>query len=704
MSTTPVLAAIVRVICLAMILALPPGPAPGQTVDFGRYHALVIGNNDYAHLPKLKNAVADAQAVERLLKERYGFDTTLLLNATRDQIVRALNDQRAALTEADNLLIYYAGHGTLDGDVGFWQGIDAEPKYEDNWVPNSDLTRNLRAMSARHVLVVADSCYSGTLTRDASASLATGEERQAWLQRMAGQRSRTAMSSGDLDKVLDGGGRGHSIFAGAFLDALGTNQGVLDGQALFDNIKGKIVRETVQTPQYSDIQFAEHRGGDFLFVPREVQMAALAEQQNFGPQRGGGGELGDDFKVWSVVQHSTNPIDLETFIATFPDSIWIRFARNRLAKLDASSSPEETASSSKMEWQDMGAPGASNPGEPYQPEVESGVSEDPNEGVDAPSPLQGESDVNECDLWAADVADEQSAGLGVMFDDINPDRAIPACRDAVERSPEEVRFAYQYARALAKSGGEENDAEAVNWFRKAADLDHRLAMTFLGWMYAEGRGVARDDAEAVRWYRKAAEKGDAFGGFYLGWAYRDGRGVTPDDAEAVRWYREAADKGNGLAMAHLGWMYAEGRGVARDDAEAVRWYRRAVERAAGGAEAWTLAELGWMYADGRGVTRDSAEAARLLRIAADKGHIAAARKLGWMYLEADGVARDYAEALRLTRVAAEAGDALAMNNLGWMYERGLGLRQDREEAVRWYRKAAEQGESFANENLARLGR
>ena len=65
-------------------LALLPGPAHGQSIDFGRYHALVIGNDDYAHLPKLKNAVADAQAVERLLKDSYGFDTTLLLNATRE--------------------------------------------------------------------------------------------------------------------------------------------------------------------------------------------------------------------------------------------------------------------------------------------------------------------------------------------------------------------------------------------------------------------------------------------------------------------------------------------------------------------------------------------------------------------------------------------------------------------------------------------
>ena len=69
----------------------------------------MIGNDDYAALPKLRTAVRDAEAVAELLGERYGFEVRLLRNATRNDILVALNDYRAKLTEADNLLIYYAG-------------------------------------------------------------------------------------------------------------------------------------------------------------------------------------------------------------------------------------------------------------------------------------------------------------------------------------------------------------------------------------------------------------------------------------------------------------------------------------------------------------------------------------------------------------------------------------------------------------------
>ena len=66
-------------------------------------------------------------------------------------------------------------------------------------------------------------------------------------------------------------------------------------------------------------------------------------------------------------------------------------------------------------------------------------------------------------------------------------------------------------------------------------------------MYAEGRGVARDDAEAVRWYRKAAQQGYAIAQTILGFMYAEGEGVTRDDAEAVRWFRKAAEQGNAEA-------------------------------------------------------------------------------------------------------------------------------------------------------------
>ena len=65
----------------------------------GKYYALVVGNNDYRHIPKLEIARKDAVEVEKLLKEGYGFETRLLIDATRIGILNAINDLRKKLKE-----------------------------------------------------------------------------------------------------------------------------------------------------------------------------------------------------------------------------------------------------------------------------------------------------------------------------------------------------------------------------------------------------------------------------------------------------------------------------------------------------------------------------------------------------------------------------------------------------------------------------
>ena len=148
-----------------------------------------------------------------------------------------------------------------------------------------------------------------------------------------------------------------------------------------------------------------------------------------------------------------------------------------------------------------------------------------------------------------------------------------------------------------------------------ADQGDATAQANLGIMYRDGRGVAKDDAQAVQWYRKAAEQGNAFGQTNLGVMYRDGRGVAKDDAQAVEWFRQAAEQGFAPGQNNLGYMYQTGRGIAKDDALAVEWYRKAAEQ--GNAQAQT--NLGIMYRDGRGVAKDDAEAKRWLRKAAAQG-------------------------------------------------------------------------------------
>ncbi|MCP5366113.1 MAG: caspase family protein [Hyphomicrobiales bacterium] len=237
-------------------------------IEFGGFHALVIGNNAYRHLPPLKTAIGDAQAVARVLGREYGFTVHLLLDATRRDILKKFAELRKTLTGGDNLLIYYAGHGILDSDAerGYWLPVDADEDIKDNWVSNVDITDSLKAMQAWHVLVVADSCYSGTLVRSGPRVVQGGGDRAQLVRRLALKKSRTVLTSGGIEPVVDSGGSGHSVFAKAFMDTLRENTDVLEGQEIFLRLRQKVVLNADQTPEYADVRKAGHDGGDFVFV------------------------------------------------------------------------------------------------------------------------------------------------------------------------------------------------------------------------------------------------------------------------------------------------------------------------------------------------------------------------------------------------------------------------------------------------------
>lgn len=246
---------------------------------FGRYHALVIGNDHYKHWPQLMNAISDASAIAKILKDRYGFQVTLLKDATRAQILKALNQYRKVLTEKDNLLIYYAGHGHLEQgiDRGYWIPVDAETNDNSEWILLPGVTDMLQLISAKHVMVVADSCFGGKLTRSSLAQLKPGltdDARIDLLKTLAQKRVRTAMTSGGVKPVLDAGGSGHSVFADAFLGVLDENTTALEAERLFWAVRTRVVSmsqklNAEQIPTYDPIHMAGHESlGDFIFVPQ----------------------------------------------------------------------------------------------------------------------------------------------------------------------------------------------------------------------------------------------------------------------------------------------------------------------------------------------------------------------------------------------------------------------------------------------------
>jgi hypothetical protein len=243
--------------------------APESIINFGTYHALIVGISKYQYLPKLRTAVADANAMSKLLRESYGFKITKLIDPSRADILDALDEMRSKLKFKDNLLIYYAGHGWLDkqADEGYWLPVNAKPDRRSRWMSNGTLTAALRAIKAKHIMVVADSCYSGRLVRDANIKTENSGEAE-YLQKMSCKKARVVLTSGGLEPVEDGNGSTHSPFATALLAALEENKSVIDGTSLFNVIRRPVMVNANQTPQYSDLRRAGHDGGDFLFIKK----------------------------------------------------------------------------------------------------------------------------------------------------------------------------------------------------------------------------------------------------------------------------------------------------------------------------------------------------------------------------------------------------------------------------------------------------
>jgi len=242
------------------------------------------------------------------------------------------------------------------------------------------------------------------------------------------------------------------------------------------------------------------------------------------------------------------------------------------------------------------------------------------------------------------------------------------------------------------------DLEKVRARAEQADSD---AQNTLGNAYNEGQaGLKQDYAEAVKWYRRAAERGFAQAQYNLGLAYELGHGVPAAERDAFKYYLQAAEQGFGPAQYNVGNMYATGRGIGQDLFEANLWFKQAAEK--GIVEAQF--NLGLAYEAGRGVKKDETQAARWYKQAADRGFARAQYNLGLLLEDGRGVAKNEAAAASYYRAAAEQGFAAAQNNFGLMWADGRGgLAKDPAQAWVWLSLATENGTNPAARDMVAQG-
>jgi Caspase domain len=234
----------------------------------GQYYALLIAINEYEN-PKvfnLQNPVNDARALQGVLSSKYLFrsdNISVLENPTRDEIINSFDELSRKLTENDNLLVFYAGHGWWDKDanIGYWLPSDADKESKARWVRNSTVQDYLKEIKAKHMLLVTDACFSGSIFNARSFNTET----TVAIKKLYELPSRKAMTSGSLTEVPD-----ESIFVKYFIDRLNKNEDpFISAEQLFSSFRIAVINNSDVLPQYGVIKNVGDEGGDFIFILRK---------------------------------------------------------------------------------------------------------------------------------------------------------------------------------------------------------------------------------------------------------------------------------------------------------------------------------------------------------------------------------------------------------------------------------------------------
>lgn len=240
----------------------------------GNYYALIIGIDKYSGTwNPLKNAVNDAKTVESVLKAKYKFNHFKSLyneNATRENIINALEWLLSNAKPDDNVFIYYSGHGEFKKDLnkGYWVPFGATTNSTSNYISNSDLQTFINGIQSKHTLLVADACFSGDIFRGNTISVPF-ENSPKYFKKVHSLKSRQAMTSGGIEPVMDGGKDGHSVFAYYLLKALKENNAeMMDASQIFNSLKIPVYNNSDQSPDFKPISKSGDEGGQFIFMKK----------------------------------------------------------------------------------------------------------------------------------------------------------------------------------------------------------------------------------------------------------------------------------------------------------------------------------------------------------------------------------------------------------------------------------------------------
>ena len=242
-------------------------------VNVGKYYALIIAVSDYENdrtftdLPEVAN---DGEELKEVLEDNYFFERVqLLINPKKIAIMMQLSGLIEEVTNNDNVLIFYAGHGYMWKDKkrkgGYWCPADAKWQINHTLINDYEILKNLEYIESKNMLLISDACHASSITNTRSVN----PPQSLINQEMHDKPSAFYISSGSDSQVSDDS----KFFKHLIVGLKENTERNLSATDLFykylePNKTSMIVKGQVVIPQMSQLDWHE-LGGDFFFIKKD---------------------------------------------------------------------------------------------------------------------------------------------------------------------------------------------------------------------------------------------------------------------------------------------------------------------------------------------------------------------------------------------------------------------------------------------------
>lgn len=243
-------------------------------------HLFIIGIDQYKDHDNLNSCVKDVSDFKSILIEKFQFEEPEvyeLLNqeATNKKIQDALQGYSKRLSDRDNLVIFYSGHGDIINERGFWVPHDASKDYT-TWLPNETIITLLGAIRAKHIFLISDSCFSNSIL------VANGKKSTSQYFEL---KSRWGLASA-FNESRDSSEGENTLFGEYILTFLGKSVSDFKVSDLIQYVKDQYDVNVLQKPQGAPLMLGSHKGGEFVFKLKEGSSIETSKRlkgfKNFG--------------------------------------------------------------------------------------------------------------------------------------------------------------------------------------------------------------------------------------------------------------------------------------------------------------------------------------------------------------------------------------------------------------------------------------